>query len=252
MTFNKTFTEPLINCLCGRIAALRGARNLNIFLYMPRFLRSVRLALHPAQAINRRFLTSALLLIAISAFAETAAAADFSIFVGAEIPGSIEYRDVKMSLDNSPVFGIRFGNNFVRYLGTEHTFAISPDFMFPSEGYFGNELVPGATQNSAGKIEWKEAKGFLYSSNLMLNFPDIDYRMVPFLTAGVGLVHQYGDRALPVGTKLAFNYGGGVKFPNLVGPLGARADLRAYRAGVLSKSVNMVEFSLGLMVSFGW
>ena len=47
--------ETLINCLRGRIAALRGARNLNIFLYMLRFLRSVRLAFHPAQAINKRF-----------------------------------------------------------------------------------------------------------------------------------------------------------------------------------------------------
>ena len=48
--------KALINCLCGRIAALRGTRNLDIFLYMPRFLRSVRLALHPAQTINQRFL----------------------------------------------------------------------------------------------------------------------------------------------------------------------------------------------------
>ena len=48
--------ETLINCLCGRIAALRGARNLNIFQYMPRFLRSVRLALHTAQTINQCFL----------------------------------------------------------------------------------------------------------------------------------------------------------------------------------------------------
>jgi len=47
--------EALINCPCGRIASLRGARNLNIFLYMPRFLRSVRLALHPAQAITQSF-----------------------------------------------------------------------------------------------------------------------------------------------------------------------------------------------------
>ena len=31
-------------------------RNLNIFPYMPRFLRSVRLALHPAQRINQHFL----------------------------------------------------------------------------------------------------------------------------------------------------------------------------------------------------
>ena len=36
--------EMLINSLCGRIAALRGARNLNILLYMLRFLRSVRVS----------------------------------------------------------------------------------------------------------------------------------------------------------------------------------------------------------------
>jgi len=48
--------KTLINCLCGRIAALRGARNIDIFLYIPRFLRSVRLALHPAQTINQHFL----------------------------------------------------------------------------------------------------------------------------------------------------------------------------------------------------
>jgi hypothetical protein len=54
--YSASLMETLINSLCGRIAALRGARNLNIFLYMPRFLRSVRLALHPAQRINQCFL----------------------------------------------------------------------------------------------------------------------------------------------------------------------------------------------------
>ena len=53
--------ETLINSPCGRIASLRGARNLNIFLYMPRFPRSVRLALHPAQRINQCFPNSDIL-----------------------------------------------------------------------------------------------------------------------------------------------------------------------------------------------
>jgi len=185
--------------------------------------------------IFRKIFSSAVFLIAalfiFAGAAGTARASDISVFVGVEIPGSAENEGLKISLDNSPVFGLRFGSDFIRYFGYEHTLAISPDFMFP--------------QGAA------ESKGFIYSSNLMLNFPDIDYRMIPFLTAGVGLVHQYGDRNLPVGTKLAFNYGGGVKFPNLAGPLGARADFRAYRAGVISKSVNMFEFSLGAMVSFG-
>ena len=188
--------------------------------------------------IRKLFVPVFLLISVLFAFAGAARASDISVFVGAEMPGSIEGRP----LDNGPVYGIRFGSNFIRYLGLEHTLAISPDFMFPQRlGGISEDMPPN----------WEESKGFIYSSNMMLNFPDIDSRMVPFLTAGVGLIHQYGDRKLPVGTKLAFNYGGGVKFPNLAGPLGARADFRGYRAGVISKSVNLFELSFGLMVSFG-
>ncbi|MCL2877516.1 MAG: hypothetical protein FWF13_01910 [Acidobacteria bacterium] len=199
-----------------------------------------------------RIFTTVFLLIAVSAFAGAAHATDITLFVGAEMPGSIKTDDVKTALDNGPVYGLRFGNDFVRYLGLEHTFAISPDFMFPGDAI--HYTCPSADASGADcrpPTEWAETKGFLYNSNLILNFPDMDQRMVPFLTAGVGLIHQYGDRNLPVGTKFAFNYGGGLKFPNLAGPLGARVDLRGYRAGVLSKSVNMVELSFGLMISLG-
>ena len=193
----------------------------------------------------RNIVSSVLLLIVVLfVLVGAAQASDISIFVGAEMPGSIKNGDEKISLDNGPVYGIRFGSNFIRYLGLEHTLAISPDFMFPNASF-------GCIPEIECFKGWEESKGFIYSSNMMLNFPDIDSRMVPFLTAGVGLIHQYGDRNLPVGTKLAFNYGGGVKFPNLAGPLGARADFRGYRAGVISKSVNMFELSFGLMVSFG-
>ena len=47
--------ETLIHCLCGRIAVLRGTRNIGYHVDMSRFLRSVRLAFHPAQAINQGF-----------------------------------------------------------------------------------------------------------------------------------------------------------------------------------------------------
>jgi hypothetical protein len=210
--------------------------------------------------IFHRIFTSALLLFALSVFAGAARAADISLFVGAELPGSIKYEipglgaDMKLPLDNGPVYGLRYGSNFTRYLDLEHTLAISPDFLFPSESIsISGPCTPtiGVECPPPTVVEWKEAKGFLYSGNLVLNFPDMDDRMVPFLTAGIGLVHQYGDRDMPVGTKLAFNYGGGVKFPNIAGPLGARADLRGYRAGMFSKSVNIFELSVGLMVSFG-
>jgi len=193
----------------------------------------------------RKILTTALLLIALSAFAGVAHASDISFFIGAELPGSVKDGDVKTALDNGPVYGFRFGRDFVRHLGLEHTLAFSPDFLFPSE----EGTCADAAEGCALSVE--ESKGFIYSSNLMLNFPDMDRRMVPFLTAGVGLIHQYGDRNLPVGTKLTFNYGGGVKLPNLAGPLGARVDFRGYRAGIFSKNVNIFELSVGLMVSFG-
>ena len=42
------FMKTLIDCLGWLIVALHGAYNLDIFLYMPRLLRFVRLAIHPA------------------------------------------------------------------------------------------------------------------------------------------------------------------------------------------------------------
>lgn len=184
--------------------------------------------------IFRKIFVPALLLAAVTTFAGAARASDISLFVGAEMPGSIKYDDIKTALDNGPIYGIRLGNSFVRYLGMEHTLAFSSDYLFPS----GTSAVEGT-------------KGFLYNSNLNLNFPDITERIVPFLTAGAGLIHQYGDRSLPVGTKFAFNYGGGIKFPKLAGPLGARVDLRGYSAGMISKKLNIAEISLGLMISLG-
>ena len=175
-----------------------------------------------------------LLAVVVQAFAGAACASDISVFVGVEMPASIKIDDVKTALDNSPLFGLRFGNNFIRYFGMEHTLAFSSDYLFPS-----------------GAPEVNAAKGFLYSSNLKINFPDIAEKMVPFLTAGVGIIHQYGDRDLPVGTKFAFNYGGGVKFPKLAGPLGARVDFRGYNAGLLTKKINIAELSFGLMISLG-
>jgi hypothetical protein len=74
---------------------------------------------------------------------------------------------------------------------------------------------------------------------------------VPYLTAGIGLVHQYGSSDLPVGTDPAFNYGGGVKVPRIKGPLGLRFDVRGYRVGFVTDTVNMLEMSGGIIISTG-
>jgi len=158
-------------------------------------------------------------------------AADMTFFVGGVKSGSISYNNVKTSLDSSPVFGFRMSTGFVPFFGVEHTLAFSSDYLFPSNASI------------------REAKGFVYNSNLIFNVPVKS--VVPYVTAGVGLIHQYGDADMPVGTKFAVNYGGGLKLPHLAGPLGLRFDLRGYRAGGFSNKLNLFEASAGVFLSFG-
>jgi hypothetical protein len=168
---------------------------------------------------------------AILFFAAHLEASDVTFFIGGVQPGSISYHNVKTSLDSSPVYGFRLATNFVPLFGMEHTLAFSSDYLFP--------------QNTS----IKEAKGFVYNSNLIFNIPV--GIAVPYITAGAGLIHQYGDSDMPVGTKFAFNYGGGIKFPRLAGPLGVRVDLRGYSAGTFSNRVNLFEISGGILLSIG-
>jgi hypothetical protein len=168
----------------------------------------------------------------ITLFADRLQAADLTFFVGGVSPGSVTYGNVKTALDNSPVFGFRLGTYFVPCFGMEHTLAFSSDYLFPKN-----------------LTDISEAKGFVYHSNLIIDIPAGS--VVPYFTAGVGLIHQYGDSNLPVGTKLAFNYGGGIKFPKVIGPLGLRFDMRGYSVGTFSDNLNMFEASGGILFSFG-
>ncbi len=173
-----------------------------------------------------------LVLLSVSVFALPASAVDITFFVGGVKPGSINYHDVKTSLDGSPVYGFRVGTNFVPFVGMEHTLGFSSDYLFPQR---------------VSSI--KDARGFVYNGNLIINVPVGS--VVPYFTAGVGLIHQYGSADLPVGTRFAVNYGGGLKFPRVAGPLGLRFDVRGYRAGVVSNKLNMLEVSGGVMLSIG-
>ncbi len=163
-------------------------------------------------------------------------AADLTAYVGGVKPGQLSVDNVKTSLDSSPVFGFRLGLNFVPMLGMEHTVAFSSDYLVPHN-------ISAITN----------PKGFVYNANLIVSLPL--GRTVPYVTAGIGLIHQYGNSDLPseaqVGTKFAFNYGGGMKFPRLWGPFGLRFDLRGYTAtGVFSSSLSMFEVTGGLLISF--
>ena len=162
-----------------------------------------------------------------------ARAADLTAFVGGVKPGSLSISGLKTSLDSSPVFGLRLSGNFIPMLGHEHTLGFSSDYLYP---------------RSTRAI--REAKGFVYSSNLIVNVPARG--VIPYLTGGVGIIHQYGDDDLPIGTKFAVNYGGGLRIPRMFGPLGLRFDARGYTAmGLFSGKLNMLEVSAGLLISFG-
>ncbi len=166
-------------------------------------------------------------------FAVRSQAADLTAYVGGVKPGSLTIDNVKTSLDSSPIFGFRFSYNFVPMFGMEHTVAFSSDYLFPHN-------ISSIT----------EAKGFVYNANLIISVPAGS--IVPYVTAGLGLIHQYGSPDLPVGTRFAVNYGGGLKFPRLLGPLGLRFDVRGYTAtGLSSGNLSMLEVTGGALISFG-
>ncbi len=165
--------------------------------------------------------------------ASQAMGADLTGFVGGIKPGKLSLKGVSTALDSSPVYGFRLAFGILPFLGHEHTFGFSSGYLVPSN-------LSAITS----------AKGFVYNSNLILNAKVGG--AVPFVTAGIGLIHQYGAPNLQVGTRFAFNYGGGIKFPKLLGPLGVRFDARGYTAtGLDAGSVNMFEVTGGVLLSFG-
>jgi opacity protein-like surface antigen len=197
------------------------------------------------------------ILAAVPAFA----ASDFTIFGAAEhqgqltLQGTFLNQSVTQTITSNlnpqtfGVFGIRYGHGNV--IGGEHTFAYAPNFI-ESDG-----------------------RAFFYHSNFRVQapFPVIK----PYGTAGLGWIFtsaksQTGTApAVPVvgsiadiGTKLAINYGGGVKIlPK--GPVGVQFDIRGYTLPSVSfsmpvagqsiktsnQSVNFFQVGLGVVFKFG-
>jgi hypothetical protein len=150
-------------------------------------------------------------------------AADITLFTGVQNPGKLTINNVVRDMELGGVFGARFSGGQV--IGFEQTLAFSPNFLESSR------------------------QAFTAQSNLHVGIPT--GHVVPYATAGVGLITTWGDSILDLGTKFAFNYGGGVKLRNLAGPLGVRFDVRGYSMpGVFSQTVNFVEGSVGLLFSF--
>ncbi len=179
-----------------------------------------------------RILGSVFLLLFLAGGAQ---AADLSLFAGYLNPGSLNLNNVLdgLRLRGSSTYGARFEADFHQVIGWENTVAFSPNLT-------ASDIFP---INS-------EVRGFLYHSNVVLNLP-IGH-MVPFATAGMGLLTPYGPGFKPFGTRFAFNYGGGLKLPRLAGILGLRFDVRGYAVpDVNMQTLHMFEASGGLMFTFG-
>ncbi len=159
-------------------------------------------------------------------------AQDLTVYAGGVLPGHVTVGDVSNALDRGPVFGVRLSTGFAAFLKLEGNFAYSNDFLFPHD-------QPGVTS----------ARGIMLDANLLADLPL--GKAVPYATVGLGLLRQWGSDNLPIGTKFTINYGGGLKFPKMYGPIGFRIDGRGYTAtGVFSHAVNMFELTGGVMFSF--
>lgn len=184
--------------------------------------------------MGKTALSACFIFLVIFLVVASAPAADLSVYVGGIMPGSTEYQGEDIGLDNGPVYGFRLSTNIVPSFGMEHTLAFSSDYLFPKN-------IPTISK----------AKGVIYNSNLIFGIPVKIQKAVPYITAGAGFIHQYGDDSLPVGTRFALNYGGGLKFPHLAGPFGLRFDMRGYRAGIFSNRLNIFEVTGGILFSIG-
>jgi len=173
-------------------------------------------------------------------------AQQLTLYAGWDNPGQLTLENVKSGLKGSGVYGIRFETDFLPIIGMEHTFGYSPNFVRPE--------VFSSTGGS---------RALIYNSNIIVNAPL--GRLVPYATAGLGLMssNRFFDLPVPfplavtpLGTKFgnhfAVNYGGGVKMVRLLGPLGLRFDVRGYTLpDVFSESLNLFEVTGGLHFSFG-
>lgn len=158
-------------------------------------------------------------------------AGDLTIFGGSQDPGVVTLNSVPdaggtiTQIVKNPLragtFGIRFGRGNV--VGHEATFAYTHHFI---------------DSNSSA---------FIMNSNLILTIPLPVVK--PYVTAGLGTFIVSGSGISDIGTKFAYNYGGGLKVTP--GPVGIRGDVRGYSlTGVNGETMNVVEVSIGVVFRF--
>ncbi len=137
--------------------------------------------------------------------------------------------DNEQRLSNAPVYGLRLGYDFTRYLGVE-----------ASGNYIRSKYDQALSVDEASHVTNYRLEGILHL------LPQ--YRVVPFLAAGYGGQSIDYPKAIQNVTAGAADYGGGLKL-FLTDSLALRADIR--QIYVFDNSKKNIEYGIGLSFLFG-
>jgi len=176
--------------------------------------------------------TTGLLVLLFLMLSVPALATDLTFFGGSQDPGVVTLQSVPdsggaiASIVHNPLragtLGIRIGSG--RVVGHEATFAYTRHFIDAN------------------------SKALIMNSNLTVTIPLPVVK--PYVTAGLGTFLVSGSGLSDIGSKFAYNYGGGVKVLP-AGPIGIHADVRGYSlTGVNGDTMNITEVSIGVLFHF--
>jgi hypothetical protein len=184
----------------------------------------------------KRMVAVFLFVLSVCAVQAQAAGGQLSFYAGYLNPGDISLDNVRQSLRfrGTSLFGARAEFDFLKVLGIEENVGFSPRL-------FDSPLFPQDTS---------DVRGFLYSTNLVINVPLS--RFVPYVTGGIGFVKPWGTGIRPFDATLAANYGGGIKLNRLIGPVGLRFEVRGWRTADIANQGGANIFEATGAVTFSW
>lgn len=168
--------------------------------------------------------------ILVILFWPIAQASDLSGFVAWNDSGDLSTATSRIDVENYSTLGLRYEKTFLAIFGFENTLAYTREIMVPG----------GATD---------EDDGLYYTGAFVLNIPV--GRLVPNFAYGLGFLHRFGDSFPDTGTSFMTNWGVGIKFRELAGPVGLRFDYRRLKLyDVLDDNFNTQELSAGVVLTF--
>ncbi|GAB4249191.1 MAG: hypothetical protein Kow00109_25240 [Acidobacteriota bacterium] len=156
-------------------------------------------------------------------------ASEVSFGAGFASPEDLQEAGQSFDLKNPQLVFVRYEKDFFIILGVEQNLTLARRWFISSSG------------------EGRE--GLYYLANGVINFPVGN--IVPNLVVGIGLQHQFGSGFPDLGTSFLTDWGCGLKFRELGGPLGFRIDYRRLGVrGAADETVTTQEMTFGLLLTF--